>query len=114
MPYFEVQTSASVMPETRDKLCRELGRIIELVPGKSEQWLMVHVEDKASMSFAGNSADPAAAVILKSFGELKGEQYDMLTAELCKAINLILGIDPKRTYVIYEPINHWGWDGANF
>lgn len=114
MPYFEVQTSTCLKKETQDALYHELGRIMELVPGKSEQWVMVHLEENAKMCFSGNSQAPAAAIVVKTFHELEEQYYDLLTAELCKSAAQLLGVDSKRIYVIYEPISHWGWDSGNF
>lgn len=114
MPYFEVQTSTKVKKEEQDKLYHELARVIELVPGKSEKWVMVHLEDEAKMCFAGNSQDDAACVMFKGFGELEAAQYDMLTAEMCKTVAPMLGVSPERFYVIYESTLHWGWNGGNF
>lgn len=114
MPYFEVNTSVTLDAECREALYHELGRIIELVPGKSESWVMVHVMDQSPMCFAGESGQPTAAVVLKTFGQLEDKYYDLLTREICTRIGSMLGVDPKRLYVTYEPITHWGWDGANF
>ncbi len=114
MPYFEVQTTKKVKEEKRDELYHELARIIEMVPGKSESWVMVHLEDDAKMSFGGVSSEPAACINIKTFGELEDKYYDMLTAEICKSMSSFLEIDTKRVYVVYEPVKHWGWDGSNF
>ena len=113
MPYFHIATTQKLTDASKRQLQQEMGRIIEMVPGKSESWLMVQLHDEACLSFAGTVA-PAAVVTLKTFGELVPEQYDMLTAELCPRISVLLQTDPDRIYVIYEPITHWGWNGSNF
>ena len=46
MPYFEVKTNA------------ELGRIVELIPGKSAGWVMTHLEDRTNLHFAGTPRSP--------------------------------------------------------
>lgn len=114
MPYFDVKTTTSLNAETKENLYHELARIIELVPGKSESWVMVNLADQAQMCFAGISAEPAAAVVLKTFGELEGQYYDLLTKEICSRISPMIGVQPDRLYVTYEPITHWGWNGENF
>lgn len=114
MPYFEVKTNLAVESETKDALCRELGRIVELIPGKSADWVMTHLEDRTSLHFSGDSAQPAALVFFRSMGDLEAEYYDLLTAEICASVNKLLDIDPKRVYVIYASSAHWGWDGKNF
>lgn len=114
MPYFEVKTSVNVSEKTKEELYHELGRIIELVPGKSECWVMAQIQDNSSMCFAGDCSQPAAAVVLKTFGQLEAAHYELLTREICSRIGAMLGVDPKRIYVTYEPVTQWGWDGANF
>lgn len=114
MPYFEVQTSGRLPEAERPALRRELARIIELVPGKSERWVMVHIEDGADMSFAGDAGQPAAMVLLKTFGELDKDLYDLLTRELCASLPQLLKVPAERLYIVYEPICHWGWNGENF
>ena len=114
MPYFEVQTSSVVAQEKHTELYHELAKIMELVPGKSEKWVMVHLEDQAKMSFGGNADEPAACIVVKTFGELEDQQYTMLTGELCNSMSKILGVSPERLYVTYEGIRHWGWNGSNF
>lgn len=114
MPYFDVSTTQKASASLKKDIQQELGRIIELIPGKSERWLMVQIHDEASLSFAGSDESPAAIITLKTFGELAPEQYDMLTAEICQRISSLLQTKPERIYVLYESVTHWGWNGANF
>lgn len=114
MPYCEVLTTTKIGKPEEKALDREIARIIELVPGKSERWVMVHIEDQARMSFAGSCEEPAAMVTLKTFGELEPEMYDLLTQEFCARLSERLHVPRDRIYVVYEPIAYWGWDGKNF
>lgn len=114
MPYFDIATTQKLTNTSKKQLQQEMGRIIELIPGKSESWLMVQLHDEACLSFAGTADAPAAVVTLKTFGELVSEQYDMLTAEICQRVGTLLQTSSDRIYVIYEPITHWGWNGSNF
>ena len=114
MPYFDIATTQNLTDASKKQLQQEMGRIIELVPGKSERWLMVQLHDEVCLSFAGSADAPAAVITLKTFGELMAEQYDMLTTEICQCVGTLLQTNPDRIYVIYEPITHWGWNGSNF
>ncbi len=114
MPYCEVITTTKVDKSRDMELSHELARIIELIPGKEERWVMTHIEDQARMAFAGDNEQPCAMITLKTFGELTPEQYDMLTKEMCSSASKLLGVAPDRLYVKYEPIVHWGWNGENF
>lgn len=114
MPYCEILTTTKVEKAEEMKLNHEMARIIELIPGKSERWVMTHIEDEARMAFAGTNEEPAAMITVKTFGELLADQYDMLTKEICTSISTALQVPQDRLYVKYEPIYHWGWDGGNF
>lgn len=114
MPYCEVITTEKIEKADEKKLNREIARIIELIPGKSERWVMTHIEDEARMSFAGTGEEPTAMITVKTFGELTGEYYDLLTREFCGELSKLIGVPPDRVYVVYEPITHWGWNKENF
>ena len=90
MPYCNIKTNVKV--EKKKELSKELTKVIELIPGKTENWIMTSIDDEAVMSFAGTD-DPCALITLKTYGE---------------------PIRPDRIYVDHEPIAHWGWNGANF
>lgn len=114
MPYCEIITTAKIDKQLDMKLSHELARIIELVPGKQERWVMTHIEDEARMSLGGINTENSAMVTLSTFGELTSEQYNMLTKELCASASKLLNVAPDRIYVRYESIIHWGWNGENF
>lgn len=114
MPYCEVITTKKVDRSCVAEYSHALAEIIEMVPGKSERWVMVHIEDEAKMAFAGADDEPAAMITLKTFGDLDSGQYDMLTREFCAAAERLLSVPADRVYVVYEPIVHWGWNGDNF
>ena len=114
MPYFEVKTNVSMDAEKKETVMHAMAKIIELIPGKSENWVMVNIEDDVFTSFSGKSEENAAMITVKTFGELEDSQYAMLTDEICNKVNELLDIDTKRIYIVYEPIKHWGWDHTNF
>lgn len=53
MPYISTKTNIELAKEKQDALAAEYGRIISLVPGKTERWLMLSFDDKISMYFGG-------------------------------------------------------------
>ena len=111
MPYCNIKTNVKV--EKKKELSKELTKVIELIPGKTENWIMTSIDDGAVMSFAGTD-DPCALIILKTYGEPAQQYYDMVTEGFTKTVSRMLKIRPDRIYVDHEPIAHWGWNGANF
>ncbi|MBR6807949.1 MAG: hypothetical protein IKM46_06180 [Clostridia bacterium] len=113
MPYIELKTNVKI-DDAKAKGIREmLGREIELIPGKSEKWLMTGIADGVRMSHGG-SDEPCALVTVSIFGKASAEAYDALTASLCEKLSDCLGVAADRIYVKYEEVSVWGWNGMNF
>ena len=113
MPFIDVKTNVELTSEKKEELKAELGKAITAIPGKSESWLMVKIEDKADMWFKGDDS-PCVMFDTSIFGLASNSAYDDLTARLCKLANDILGVSPSRSYVKYNEIDHWGWNNMNF
>lgn len=58
MPYISIKTNIELAKEKQDALAAEYGRIISLVPGKTERWLMLSFDDKISMYFGARAMSP--------------------------------------------------------
>ena len=114
MPFCELKTSAKLDRETKAEISHALARAIELIPGKSERWVMTLLEDENYMMFSGTDENPCAMLTVKTFGELSKEQYDLLSSHFCDILHTMAGIPQERIYVVYTPVNHWGWNRENF
>ena len=114
MPYISTKTTVTVNLEKREAIKKKLGKAIELIPGKNENWLMVSFDDKSTMYFKGSDERPLAFVEVKIFGKSVKEDYEKLTKAITDIINEELNIQPDCIYVKYEEIATWGWNGSNF
>ncbi len=113
MPYIQLKTNKSVTKEEEIILKDIFGKKISLLPGKSEAWLMVEIEDERKLYFQGS--DEACAILeVKVYHEGGRISYDSLTEALTKEVANILKIKPDRIYVEYEETPSWGWNGSNF
>lgn len=113
MPFIHVKTTQSVSPETERSLKEALGTAIALIPGKTERWLMVQIEDNARMWFDGSDA-PCAFAAVQLLGRASNDAYDRLTERLTEVLSQQLGVAPDRVYIPYTELEHWGWNGGNF
>ena len=113
MPFIQTKTNVSVSKEQEISLKAAFGKAIELIPGKSERWLMLSFSDNERMWFVGDDA-PLAYLSVKLFGAASDGAYDALTAKLTEIVSAELDIPSSRIYVKYEEIDHWGWNGSNF
>lgn len=113
MPFIELKTSATISQEKEIELKTAFGQAITLIPGKSEQWLMLDFFDNQKMWFKGTN-EPTAMLEVKVYGGNSAENYDNLTAKLTEIVSESLAIPTGRIYVKYEEIEYWGYAGNNF
>ena len=111
MPFIEVKTNQTIADKAALKSA--LGEAITAIPGKSEAWLMVELEDKKDMYFKG-SDEPCAMFEIAVFGKASNDAYDDLTNRICDISEKLLGVAADRTYVKYSETEHWGFNRFNF
>ena len=114
MPFIDLKTSAKINESTEALLRSEFGKIITLIPGKSEAWLMLNFTDCERMAFRGNADADTAIVSVDLLGGASDKAYDDMTRAICNAVNQILGVPYDRIYVKYSEFEHWGFAGENF
>lgn len=113
MPYIKTTTNVSISASAEKELKDQFGRLISLIDGKTESWLMLDFNEAEHLYFAGSDA-PAAMVEVDIFGTASDKEYDKLTEALCSCVSEKLGVSPSRIYVKYAEVEHWGWNGSNF
>ncbi len=113
MPHISVTTNKTVSRVDQDLLKQTLGEKIELIPRKTEKWLMCQINDNANLYFGG-SRDDAVYIEVKLFGAIDRDTAELFTAETTTAVSEILGIQPDRIYISYFPTTVWGFNGRNF
>jgi len=111
MPFIEVKTNQTISDKITLK--KELGQAITAIPGKSESWLMIEIEDCKDMYFKGTD-DACAMFEIAIFGSANDNAYDDLTKRICSISENLLGVSSDRTYVKYTEIDHWGYNNFNF
>jgi len=110
MPCIHVKTNIKI--ENSKELKKQLGQVITAFPGKSENWLMIVVDDQCDMYFQGND-DPCAIVETTILGEptrSASEKYSQKVTQLLEEY----GISGNRIYVSVIPVDHWAYDGQLF
>ncbi len=115
MPCIQIKTNVKTDKEKADKIKASLGKIISYLPNKSEDWLMVSIQDDCQMYFGGKGEKPLAMVEVKILGnaiDKKGAQH--MTEDMTAVLGDNLGIAPDGMYIKYEASPDWGWNGTNF
>ncbi|WP_317336611.1 phenylpyruvate tautomerase MIF-related protein [uncultured Ruminococcus sp.] len=113
MLFINIKTNAEVSEEKANKIKTHLGLAITAIPGKSEGWLMVGIEDNYQLFFKGTD-EPAAMVEVSLYGNASSNALGVLTSNITRILLDILGISTDRIYVSYMSTENWGWNGSNF
>lgn len=114
MPFINSKVSVSMSIEQKEEIKEKLGKVISIIPGKSEAWLMLGFEDNYSLYFKGQANEKLAFIEVKIFGSAEKAAYNKLTAAICNIYKDVLGIEADHIYVKYEEVHNWGWNGGNF
>lgn len=114
MPFINVKVSEKVTDSQIETVKTELGKAISLLPGKSEGYLMVNIEDGCRLYFKGNRAAPTAMCEVSVYGSAPRNACEALTAEICRILESALSVPQNRAYVKFSFIDTWGYDGYLF
>ena len=114
MPFINSKVNVSISDAQEKELKSKLAKAIEIIPGKSENWLMLGFEDNCKLYFQGDNARKIAFVEVKIFGSSDKAVLSKVTAEICDVFKAVLDIEPSNVYVKYEEVDNWGWNGSNF
>lgn len=113
MPFINITTNVDVNDEKAAAVKSALGTAITVIPGKSENWLMVNITGGSKLFFKGTE-QPAAMVKTELYGSAGADRLSALTAKITAILGDDLGIPADRIYVSYLCTNDWGWNGSNF
>lgn len=114
MPFINSKVTVKMTEQKKEAIKTKLGEAISLIPGKSENWLMVGFEDSYDLYFQGNKDGESAFVEVSIYGNTSSSACEALTGAICQIFEGELGIPKNRTYVKYQGISDWGWNGTNF
>ena len=114
MPYIEANLSCKLTDDKINELKSGFGKVIECIPGKTENWLMVNIRDDSKIFFKGNCDDETAFISVEIFGKASQSAYDNLTSQITALVSKTASIPEDRIYVNYREVDTWGWNGNNF
>ena len=114
MPFINSKVSVKTTEEQQKELKTRLGQAISIIPGKSESWLMVNLEDDRKMYFRGDDSEPVAFVCVNIYGSANERVFAKMTEEITKIYGEVLGVKPDHMYIKYAASMDWGWNGGNF
>jgi phenylpyruvate tautomerase PptA (4-oxalocrotonate tautomerase family) len=110
MPYILVNTSLKLSHEQKEKVKTEFGRLIAIIPTKTEAGLLVDFSEGHTMYRAGEEA-PCAFIEVRLFGKAETEQKKLLAKEIFEMLHRELGLEIPRMYLNIVEMETWGSAG---
>jgi hypothetical protein len=110
MPYLSVNIGKKLEAAQKEKLKTEFGRLITIIPGKTEPDLMLNIQDTDAMYIAG-AQTPCAYIDLRVYTKTTEEAKKRFTGETFALLTREFGIPPERQYMTIAEYENWGYDG---
>lgn len=111
MPFVVVRLNMAMTTEQELELKARLGQAVGLVPGKSEEHLLVDVEDGCHLFLAGDGQTPLAYLEVSVFGNEVHAGYAAFTKAVAQSLQDVLGIAPDHVYLHFSDVAAWGVSG---
>ncbi|MDR2478912.1 MAG: hypothetical protein LBD48_06330 [Treponema sp.] len=110
MPYISVAIGHKLEAAQKEKLTAELGRLITIIPGKTEADLIVQIQDSGALYMDGREI-PCAYIDLRVYTKTSDEAKKRFTRETCAFIAREFNIPVERQYLTIREFENWGYDG---
>lgn len=112
MPFLMAKINVPIDSEQEIALKSRLGKAIELIPGLSEKFLLIGIEN-CKMYLRGND-EPVAYIEIGIFGNDNHLGYENFSLAVTKIFVDVLKIQPLNVYIKFSDIAAWSVGGIFF
>lgn len=109
MPFIEVNLSQELTVEQETALKTGFGALVSLIPGKSEDTLMLNFKAQSKMWFRGKNDRPTAFVHVILYGRDDQQSYQNFSDKAMELLERVAGVDPSNIYVKFEETQNFFW-----
>lgn len=113
MPFIKIKVNIPISDDSENIIKTKLGKAIELVPGKSEEYLLLDFEDNCHLYLRGDNKEPIAYIEASIWGNEAHRGYDAFSEEVTNIFYDELAINPENIYINYSDIPDWAVGGRN-
>ena len=111
MPYIAVNTTQKIPAAMKEKIKAEFGRLIAIIPTKTEAGLLVDFSDGRTIFKAGEEVD-GAFIDLRLFHKSEYEPKKKFTEESFEMLIRELGLKKENIYITIMEFDNWGSAGT--
>ena len=110
MPFIISKVNKKISKEQELEIKKCLGKAIEYVPGKSEEYLLVGFEDNYKFYLRGKDV-PTACIEVSIFGNEDHIGFDKLSECITEVFHNVLDIPKENIYIKFNDISSWSVNG---
>jgi len=110
MPYIAINTSQKLSAPQKEKIKTEIGRLITIIPNKTEAVTYVDFSDSRT-AYMGGVEISGAFIDLRLFHQSDSEAKKKFTEETLAMLSKELGIAIENIYMSILEFNDWGSRG---
>lgn len=111
MPYIAVSSSKTTTDAQKANIIARLGEKISVIPGKTEERLMIEISDGKTMAFAGVQRE-LAYVDVKCYGKVAFEDKKAFTEAVFEILEQELVLPSDAIYLSFGEFENWGTLGS--
>ena len=110
MPFVRIKASVPISREQEIRIRKAAGQAIAMIPGKSEAYLLLVMEDMCRIWLRGEEV-PCAYIEASLFGSEHHIGYDRFSSALTETICEVLDIPSENIYIRFDDIGTWSCGG---
>ena len=111
MPYIAINTTLELSAAQKEKIKTELGRLMPIIPTKTEAGLMIDFSGSRTIYKAGVEVS-GAFIDLRLFRKSDFEPKKKFTEETFEMLSRELGLEKDNMYLNISEFEHWGSGGT--
>ena len=111
MPYIAVNTSQKLSDSQKDKIKAELGRLIAIIPTKTEAGLFIDFSDSRTIYKAGENVS-GVFIDLRLYHKSDFEPKKKFTEQVFELFARELGIKKENMCLNISELENWGSGGS--
>ena len=111
MPFVKAKINIPVSREQETEIKSCIGKAIENVPGKNENYLLFGLEENQHLYLRGNGTQKIAYIEVSIFGNEDHIGFDRFGADITAVLYRVLDIPPENIYIKFDDIRAWSVGG---
>ena len=111
MPFVIAKVNVPVSKKQESEVKTLIGKAIENVPGKDENYLLFGIEDDYHFYLRGDGNQKIAYIQANIFGNEDHIGFDRFGAEMTAVFHQVLGIPQENIYIKFDDIKVWSVGG---